>query len=132
MFVLELIRCRIGRPEGLCCPSHSDLPDSRISIGGSDGVIHLKGNHHSLSGCCRQQIEVLRNSQRRQLFCGGMLLHRHPGIRRFVLQCAGIGAAFIILWVAPATNILAIVYTGAILGTEMVILRILSALAMAF
>ena len=45
---------------------------------------------------------------------------------------AGIGAAFIILWVAPATNILAIVYTGAILGTEMVILRILSALAMAF
>jgi uncharacterized membrane protein YraQ (UPF0718 family) len=45
---------------------------------------------------------------------------------------AGIGAAFIILWVAPATNILAIVYTGAILGSEMVILRILSALAMAF
>jgi uncharacterized membrane protein YraQ (UPF0718 family) len=45
---------------------------------------------------------------------------------------AGIGPAFIVLWVAPATNILAIVYTGAILGSEMVILRILSALAMAF
>ncbi|MBM4334025.1 MAG: permease, partial [Deltaproteobacteria bacterium] len=45
---------------------------------------------------------------------------------------SGIGAAFIILWVAPAANILALVYTGAILGTEMVIVRILSALAMAF
>lgn len=45
---------------------------------------------------------------------------------------AGIGPAFIVLWVAPAANILAIVYTGAILGSEMVILRILSALAMAF
>jgi uncharacterized membrane protein YraQ (UPF0718 family) len=45
---------------------------------------------------------------------------------------AGIGPAFIVLWVAPAANILAIVYTGAILGAEMVIVRILSALAMAF
>jgi uncharacterized membrane protein YraQ (UPF0718 family) len=45
---------------------------------------------------------------------------------------SGIGPAFIVLWVAPAANILAIVYTGAILGSEMVILRILSALAMAF
>ena len=44
---------------------------------------------------------------------------------------AGIGAAFIVLWVAPATNILAVVYTGAILGSQMVILRILSALVMA-
>ena len=45
---------------------------------------------------------------------------------------SGIGAAFIILWVAPAANILALVYTGAILGTEMVVVRILAALAMAF
>ena len=45
---------------------------------------------------------------------------------------SGIGPAFIILWVAPAANILAIVYTGAILGSERVIVRILSALAMAF
>lgn len=45
---------------------------------------------------------------------------------------AGIGPAFIVLWVAPAANILAIVYTGAVLGAEMVIVRILSALAMAF
>ncbi len=45
---------------------------------------------------------------------------------------SGIGPAFIVLWVAPAANILAIVYTGAILGSEMVIVRILSALSMAF
>jgi hypothetical protein len=45
---------------------------------------------------------------------------------------SGIGAAFIVLWVAPAANILALVYTGAILGTEMVVVRLLSALAMAF
>jgi len=37
---------------------------------------------------------------------------------------AGIGPAFIVLWVAPAANILAIIYTGAILGSEMVIVRI--------
>lgn len=45
---------------------------------------------------------------------------------------SGIGPAFIVLWVAPAANILAIVYTGAILGSEMLIVRILAALAMAF
>jgi hypothetical protein len=44
---------------------------------------------------------------------------------------AGIGAAFIILWVAPAANILALVYTGSILGTQMVIARLVSALLMA-
>jgi hypothetical protein len=45
---------------------------------------------------------------------------------------AGIGAAFILLWVAPAANILALVYTGQILGAEMVIARLVSALLMAF
>lgn len=45
---------------------------------------------------------------------------------------AGIGAAFILLWVAPAANILALVYTGQILGTQMVIARLISALLTAF
>lgn len=45
---------------------------------------------------------------------------------------AGIGAAFIILWVAPAANILALVYTGQIIGPQMVIARIISALLMSF
>ncbi len=45
---------------------------------------------------------------------------------------AGIGAAFILLWVAPAANILALVYTGQILGAQMVIARLVSALLMAF
>ena len=45
---------------------------------------------------------------------------------------AGVGAAFILLWVAPASNILALVYTGNILGAEMVISRIIAALLMAF
>jgi hypothetical protein len=45
---------------------------------------------------------------------------------------AGIGAAFILLWVAPAANILALVYTGQILGAEMVVARLISALAMSF
>src|SRR3990170_494254 len=45
---------------------------------------------------------------------------------------AGIGPAFILLWVAPAANILALIYTGAILGAEMVAVRIVSALLMAF
>jgi len=47
-------------------------------------------------------------------------------------QGAGIGPAFIFLWVAPAANILAIIYTGSILGGKMVISRIVSALLMAF
>jgi len=45
---------------------------------------------------------------------------------------AGIGVAFIILWVAPASNILALIYTGSILGGKMVISRIVAALLMAF
>jgi len=45
---------------------------------------------------------------------------------------AGIGVAFILLWVAPAANILALVYTGQILGAEMVIARLISALVMCF
>ena len=45
---------------------------------------------------------------------------------------AGIGAAFILLWVAPAANILALVYTGQILGVEMVVARLVSALLMCF
>ncbi|HSP06008.1 MAG TPA: permease, partial [Acidobacteriota bacterium] len=45
---------------------------------------------------------------------------------------AGIGAAFILLWVAPASNILALVYTGAILGGRMAAVRVASALLMAF
>lgn len=41
---------------------------------------------------------------------------------------AGIGVAFIVLWVAPAANILALIYTGSIIGSEMVISRIVAAL----
>lgn len=44
---------------------------------------------------------------------------------------SGIGPAFILLWVAPAANILALTYTGAILGGEMVAVRVASALVMA-
>jgi uncharacterized membrane protein YraQ (UPF0718 family) len=42
-----------------------------------------------------------------------------------------VGPAFIILWVAPAANILALVYTGAILGGQIVLVRLAAALVMA-
>ncbi|MFQ5867950.1 MAG: permease [bacterium] len=45
---------------------------------------------------------------------------------------SGIGPAFILLWVAPAANILALLYTGAILGYDMVGSRVISAIFMAF
>jgi hypothetical protein len=45
---------------------------------------------------------------------------------------AGIGAAFILLWVAPAANILALVYTGSILGLEMAAARLVAALSVSF
>ncbi|MEM3439499.1 MAG: permease [Candidatus Bathyarchaeia archaeon] len=45
---------------------------------------------------------------------------------------AGIGVAFIILWVAPAANVLALTYTGSILGGGMVVSRVIAALLMAF
>jgi uncharacterized membrane protein YraQ (UPF0718 family) len=44
---------------------------------------------------------------------------------------AGIGVAFIVLWVAPASNILSLIYTGNILGPQIVLARIVAALAMA-
>jgi len=45
---------------------------------------------------------------------------------------AGIGPAFILLWVAPAANVLALVYTGSILGAQLVIARLVGALAVSF
>jgi len=45
---------------------------------------------------------------------------------------SGIGQAFILLWVAPAANILALIYTGVVLGYEMVSARVVSAIVMAF
>lgn len=47
-------------------------------------------------------------------------------------QGAGVGAAFIFLWVAPAANILAITYTGSILGAKMIVSRVIAAIFMAF
>ncbi|MFB0566665.1 MAG: permease [Candidatus Aminicenantaceae bacterium] len=47
-------------------------------------------------------------------------------------QGAGVGSAFIILWVAPAANILALLYTGAVLGYNMALIRLVSAVVMAF
>ena len=44
---------------------------------------------------------------------------------------AGIGAAFILLWVAPASNLLSLIYTGSILGAEMAWVRVLTAVVMA-
>jgi uncharacterized membrane protein YraQ (UPF0718 family) len=45
---------------------------------------------------------------------------------------AAIGVAFIVLWVAPSANILSLVYTGNILGGEIVIARVVASLGMAF
>lgn len=45
---------------------------------------------------------------------------------------AGVGVAFIVLWVAPASNILSLMYTGQILGGQMVIVRVAAALLMGF
>jgi hypothetical protein len=45
---------------------------------------------------------------------------------------AAIGVAFIILWVSPSANILSLIYTGNILGGEIVLARIVASLAMAF
>ncbi len=44
---------------------------------------------------------------------------------------AGIGAAFILLWVAPASNLLSLIYTGSILGAAMAWVRVATAVAMA-
>ncbi|MDH5299030.1 MAG: permease, partial [Desulfobulbaceae bacterium] len=44
---------------------------------------------------------------------------------------AGVGVAFILLWTAPSSNILSLVYTGNILGPGMVVARVVAALIMA-
>lgn len=45
---------------------------------------------------------------------------------------AAVGVAFIVLWVAPSANILSLIYTGNILGYEIVVARVAAALLMAF
>jgi uncharacterized protein len=42
---------------------------------------------------------------------------------------ASLGAVFVLLWVAPAANILALVYTGTIIGSSMVVARLITAIA---
>jgi hypothetical protein len=43
-----------------------------------------------------------------------------------------IAPAFILLWVAPASNLLAVIYTGNIIGYDMAIARIITAFITAF
>lgn len=45
---------------------------------------------------------------------------------------AGIGPAFIILWVSPSTNVLSLLFTSSILGMEMAVSRVAGSLFMAF
>ena len=45
---------------------------------------------------------------------------------------AAVGVAFIVLWVAPSANILSLIYTGNILGYDIVAYRVIAALLMAF
>jgi len=45
---------------------------------------------------------------------------------------AGIGVAFIVLWVAPSANILSLMYTGNILGGSMMVSRVVTAIIMGF
>jgi len=45
---------------------------------------------------------------------------------------SSIGPAFIFLWTAPALNILTITYSGAILGVQMTLLRVIAALSTSF
>jgi uncharacterized membrane protein YraQ (UPF0718 family) len=45
---------------------------------------------------------------------------------------AAIGAAFVLLWVAPASNLLALIYTGNVLGPGLLLARVITALLMAF
>jgi len=45
---------------------------------------------------------------------------------------AGIGASFIVLWVAPSTNVLSLLFTSNILGGKMAISRVIASLFMAF
>jgi hypothetical protein len=43
-----------------------------------------------------------------------------------------IAPAFIILWVAPASNLLSVIYTGSIIGYNMALARIITAFVTAF
>lgn len=45
---------------------------------------------------------------------------------------AAVGVAFIILWVAPSAKILSLIYTGNILGPEIVVARVVASLFVAF
>lgn len=60
--------------------------------------------------------------------CSCTVIPLSAGIHR---RGGGLGPAFIVLWVAPATNLLALVYTGAILGYDMALIRIVGALSTA-
>jgi hypothetical protein len=61
--------------------------------------------------------------------CSCTVIPVSAGIHR---RGGGVGPAFILLWVAPASNLLAVIYTGAIIGYDMALVRIITAFVTAF
>lgn len=55
-----------------------------------------------------------------------------PIARSVYASGAALGAVFVLIWMAPASNILALVYTNTVLGPAMVIARLISALLSSF
>ncbi len=132
MFVLELIRAGLDALKDYialhivtCLIPAFLLAGAMVSFISKETIIHYLG-------ATANKIKSFAIASGGSFFVAACSCTVIPVSGGLYYSGAGIGAAFIILWVAPATNILAIVYTGAILGSQMVILRIISALAMAF
>ena len=62
---------------------------------------------------------------RRRFLAGGLLLHDRAAVRGIYRKGAGIGPAITFLFFAPAGNIMALAYTGSILGADFAVARFL-------
>ena len=87
------------------------------------GGAHPEGQHHALAGTQHAGSRVLPGGCRSRLRAGRVLLHHRAAVRRRLPQGRGHRPAITFLFFAPAGNVMALAYTGSILGAEFAVAR---------
>jgi hypothetical protein len=81
-------------------------------------------SHHPLPGAERFKVGQLPGGGFWRIYPGGVLVHHPAAVCRHLEARRGSGPAITFLFVGPAINILAITYTGAAIGFDIAMARL--------
>lgn len=121
----------IGCPRGLYFGPYRNLPSSGLFIAGAMSALFPKEKILMYLGEKTRAYVSYPISVVAGLFlavCSCTVLHLFAGIRQ---RGAGLGPAVAFLYTAPATNILAIIYTGGLIGADLALARIILSISFA-